>query len=257
MVHKETRRNQLDSLIRMFKIFSCNYVHICWIYKTLIKYISELSHLNILFLIFLFPEQHWTENRFYPKVSVVSVEINGSHYFRSISRSCTNTHIHIHGYWIYWFCSDDDYWERESLGGAVAIVVGCDIVVSEFELQSHYYVLFRAWEDMTPTYTPSYGSLNSTTTVFLQEWLWHYISSQTWYAIKQRNLTRNCLFCPQNVYFSLVFYRKYFYWHFIEQCYFTRLILTTYSSANIEKFHPIMSYTLIKYIMILCFKKLI
>ena len=48
------------------------------------------------------------------------------------------------------------------------------IVVSEFELQSCYYVHFRAntlGKDMNPTYPPSYG-LNSTTIVLLEGYLW-------------------------------------------------------------------------------------
>ena len=44
----------------------------------------------------------------------------------------------------------------------------CGIVVSEFVLQSRYYVHFR--NGMNPPYPPSYG-LNSTTTVLLGEWL--------------------------------------------------------------------------------------
>ena len=39
---------------------------------------------------------------------------------------------------------------------------------------------------MEPPYPPSYG-LNSTTTIFLGEWLWHYITYKGWYAIKKRN----------------------------------------------------------------------
>ncbi len=46
----------------------------------------------------------------------------------------------------------------------------CGIVVREFELQSNYYVHFRARYE--PPHPPSYG-LNSTSTVLLGEWLWH------------------------------------------------------------------------------------
>ena len=45
------------------------------------------------------------------------------------------------------------------------------ILISEFVLQSHYYIHFRAntlGEGMNPSYPPSYG-LNSTTTVLLGE----------------------------------------------------------------------------------------
>ena len=56
--------------------------------------------------------------------------------------------------------------------GVMVKAMDCGIVVSEFLLQSRYYVHFRAntlGKGMNP---PSYG-LNSTTTVLLGEWLWH------------------------------------------------------------------------------------
>ena len=62
--------------------------------------------------------------------------------------------------------------------GIVANVLDCDLVESEFKLQSLYYIL---WE---PPYLLSYG-LNSTTTVLLQGW--HSITNKGWYAIKQRS----------------------------------------------------------------------
>ena len=46
----------------------------------------------------------------------------------------------------------------------------CGIVVSEFVLESRYYVHFRGkypWERYEPPYPPSYG-LNSATTVLLE-----------------------------------------------------------------------------------------
>ena len=49
------------------------------------------------------------------------------------------------------------------------------IVVSESELQSHYYIHFRTntlGKGMKPPYPPGYG-LHSTTTVLQGEWLWH------------------------------------------------------------------------------------
>ena len=67
----------------------------------------------------------------------------------------------------------------------------CRIVVSEFVLQSRYYVHFRAntpGERYKPPYPPGYG-LNSTTTALLGEWLSHQITYKGWYAIKQRNQT--------------------------------------------------------------------
>ena len=60
----------------------------------------------------------------------------------------------------------------------VMLAMDCGIVVSEFFLQSRYYVHFgtntlgKSIEHPSP---PSYG-LNSTTTVLLGEWLWHYIT---------------------------------------------------------------------------------
>ena len=59
--------------------------------------------------------------------------------------------------------------------GVMVKVMDCGIVVSEFELQSRYYVHFRTntlGEKYQPPYLPSYG-LNSTTTVLLEGWLWH------------------------------------------------------------------------------------
>ena len=48
-------------------------------------------------------------------------------------------------------------------------MLDCGIIVSEFELQSRYYVHFQ--KNTLGLYL-SYG-LNSTTTVLLEEWLWH------------------------------------------------------------------------------------
>ena len=67
---------------------------------------------------------------------------------------------------------------RYYMGGPRGVMVkamDCGIVVSEFVLQSLYYVHFRAntlGKAINPPYTPSYG-LNSTTTVLLREWFWH------------------------------------------------------------------------------------
>ena len=50
-------------------------------------------------------------------------------------------------------------------------VMDSEIVVSEFELQSHYHIHFRTntlGKDVNPFYPPIYG-LNSTTTVLLGE----------------------------------------------------------------------------------------
>ena len=54
--------------------------------------------------------------------------------------------------------------------GVMVKAIDCGIVVSEFVLQSHYYVHFRAntiGKGMDTPYPSSYG-LNSTTTVLLE-----------------------------------------------------------------------------------------
>ena len=65
----------------------------------------------------------------------------------------------------------------ESPHGVVAEVPNGDILVSEFELQSHYYVNFQTYttrKDMNLLLSPAHG-LNSTTTILLQSWLRHLI----------------------------------------------------------------------------------
>ena len=58
--------------------------------------------------------------------------------------------------------------------GVMVKAMDCGIVVSEFVLQSCYYVHFKQMHlgKYEPPYPPSYG-LNSTTPVLLGEWLWH------------------------------------------------------------------------------------
>ena len=58
-----------------------------------------------------------------------------------------------------------------SLRGVVAYVLDCDIVVSEFELQSHNYANFRTnslRKCMEPFLSNPSERLNSTTSLFLQ-----------------------------------------------------------------------------------------
>ena len=91
---------------------------------------------------------------------------------------------------------------RVSLCSVVVIVLDCDIVVREIELQSRYYIHFRTntlWESHEPSYPFSYGS-NTTTTVLLQEWRWYWITHAGWYVIKQRNqsFTSKSLNCNEN-----------------------------------------------------------
>ena len=55
--------------------------------------------------------------------------------------------------------------------GVMVKAIDCGIVVSEFVLQSRYYIHFRAknpWKRYEPPYPPSYV-LNSTTTVLLKQ----------------------------------------------------------------------------------------
>ena len=73
-----------------------------------------------------------------------------------------------------------------------ANVLNRDILVSEFELQSCYYIHFRTnihGKGMNLLFPLSYG-LNSSTTVILQGWIWHKITHKGWYAIKLRKQTK-------------------------------------------------------------------
>ena len=80
----------------------------------------------------------------------------------------------------YWPLTVRFYYTHQKLKacprGVMVKAMDCRIVVSEFVLQSRYFVHFRAntlgKERYEPLYPPSYG-LNSTTTVLLREWLWH------------------------------------------------------------------------------------
>ena len=60
----------------------------------------------------------------------------------------------------------------------------CTVVAQLRSLSGKY-----PWKRYEALYPPSYG-LNSTTTVLLGEWLWHWITYKVWYAIKQRNQTK-------------------------------------------------------------------
>ena len=54
-------------------------------------------------------------------------------------------------------------------------VLDCDLKVSEFELQSHYYIHFQMnilGKGMNPLSLHNYG-LNDITAILLQGWLWH------------------------------------------------------------------------------------
>ena len=59
--------------------------------------------------------------------------------------------------------------------GIMVKAMDCGIIVSEFVIQSRYYIHFQIntlGKGMNPPYPPSYW-LNNTTTVLLREWLWH------------------------------------------------------------------------------------
>ena len=66
-----------------------------------------------------------------------------------------------------------------SLGSVMAYALDCDIVVSEFQLQSGYYVYIRTntlenGMNQNPLFLfPPAKGLNSSTTVLLQVSLWH------------------------------------------------------------------------------------
>ena len=54
-------------------------------------------------------------------------------------------------------------------------VLDCDIVISEFKIQSLYYIHFQTnilWKGMN-SFIPRPHGLNSTITVLLEEWLFH------------------------------------------------------------------------------------
>ena len=58
----------------------------------------------------------------------------------------------------------------------VAKVLDCDIIVNEFELQSHYYVHFRTntvEKGMNPLIPFFNYGFNSITSGLLRRWLWH------------------------------------------------------------------------------------
>ena len=92
-------------------------------------------------------------------------------------------------------------------------VLNWGIVVSEFELQSHYYVHLRT--NTLILHYPTNDGLNSTITVRLEGRIWHYITHKGWYAIKQRNLNRFLLvlmFCSLSLYTPVYFGIQYFLW---------------------------------------------
>ena len=79
----------------------------------------------------------------------------------------------------------------EDLHGVVAKMLDYDII----ELLPCYYIFFRAnsiRKGMIHHIPRSY-ELNSITTVLQQGWLWHKITHESWYVIKQRLQAINIL----------------------------------------------------------------
>ena len=64
----------------------------------------------------------------------------------------------------------------------MANVLEYGLDVSEFELESRYYVHFRTWKKYKPPNLSSYGS-NIITSILLKGSLWHEITHEGWYAI--------------------------------------------------------------------------
>ena len=106
------------------------------------------------------------------------------------------------------FCLSIPQTVRECPRGVMVKPKNRGFVVSDFELQSPYYLHFRTntlGKVMNPL---SYG-LDSTTTVLLEEWLWHYITHEGWYAITQRNqTTQKVIICT----ILFTFLRKKIFW---------------------------------------------
>ena len=75
------------------------------------------------------------------------------------------------------------WWEVHH--GIVAILLDCDILVNEFELQLWYCIHFwtntlgKGMSSLIPL--PSY-ELNNTSTILLQKWLWNWITHKDWYT---------------------------------------------------------------------------
>ena len=60
--------------------------------------------------------------------------------------------------------------------------------------QLHSLLNIYHWEKYEIFHLFPCMSLNSTTTVLLQGWIWHWITQESWYVIKQRNQTKSAQF---------------------------------------------------------------
>ena len=105
---------------------------------------------------------------------------------------------------------------RESLHCETAKVPNYILKVSKFKCLSRYYIHF--WTNTLekryePSYLLSYG-LNRIMDVLLQGWLWHLITHEGWYAIKQKKPKYRYIQCAQKLidtslnFFSCHFYKK-------------------------------------------------
>ena len=82
----------------------------------------------------------------------------------------------------------------------MAKLLGCVLEVSEFELQSRYYVHFRIDtldKGMNLLILPSMRY--SVSLLFLRGWPCHYITQKSWYATKQRK--QNQSWMPKSVFY--------------------------------------------------------
>ena len=72
--------------------------------------------------------------------------------------------------------------KKENLSGVGVKILDCDILVSEFEFESRYYVYFRTYtlrKGINYIIFPIYG-LNSTIMVLLQGWNWYLKTLEGW-----------------------------------------------------------------------------
>ena len=117
----------------------------------------------------------WHNDTFYLVLAKISINT------RTHTHRNTGTHTHIHTHTNTNAClhhkhihththlctSAHPHLCRECPGGAMVKAMNCGIVVSEFKLQSCYYVNFprkKNWETYEPPYPPSYW-LNYTSTL--------------------------------------------------------------------------------------------
>ena len=127
------------------------YCHQVYIYIYIHAIVTLVAYHNYITLLRVF---HTSVNWYF----LTGISVIAS-FLRSILVDFSNTIVHM----VLTF-------PRACLRGVMVTAMDCGIVVSEFVLQTRYYVHFR--ERYEPYYPPSYG-LNSTATVLLGGWLWH------------------------------------------------------------------------------------